>query len=71
LIDLFLTALLFLKFDVTFLFETLYSGNTAAEGLVQHTLQRIWAICLMESWFCIWDDLANPKIGLNLVQNPL
>jgi hypothetical protein len=20
----------------------------------------------MESWFCIWDDLANPKIGLNL-----
>jgi hypothetical protein len=21
----------------------------------------------MESWFCIWDDLANPKIGLNLV----
>jgi hypothetical protein len=25
----------------------------------------------MESWFCIWDDLANPKIGLNLVPNPL
>jgi hypothetical protein len=21
---------------------------------------------LMESWFCIWDDLANPKIRLNL-----
>jgi hypothetical protein len=18
-------------------------------------------------WFCIWNDLANPKIGLNLV----
>jgi hypothetical protein len=25
----------------------------------------------MERWFCIWDDLANPKIGLNLVPNPL
>ena len=25
----------------------------------------------MESWFCIWSDLANPKIGLNLVPNPL
>jgi hypothetical protein len=39
----------------------------------RHTqlLQRIWAIDLMESWFCIWDDLANPKIGLNLVPNTL
>jgi hypothetical protein len=26
---------------------------------------------LMERWFCIWDDLANPKIGLNLVQKPV
>jgi hypothetical protein len=25
----------------------------------------------MERWFCIWDDLANPKIGLNLIPNPL
>src|SRR6187551_2157277 len=25
----------------------------------------------MEIWFCIWDDLANPKNRLNLVQNPL
>ena len=25
----------------------------------------------MESWFCIWDDLANPNNGLNLVPNPL
>jgi hypothetical protein len=25
----------------------------------------------MESWFCIYDDLANPKIGLNLFPNPL
>ena len=25
----------------------------------------------MEKWSCIWDDLANPKIGLNLVPNPL
>jgi hypothetical protein len=41
------------------------------KGSTQHTLQRIWAIGLMESWFCIWDDLANPKIGLNLVPNPL
>jgi hypothetical protein len=23
------------------------------------------------SWFCIWDDLANPKIGFNLIPNPL
>jgi len=39
----------------------------------RHTqlLQRIWAIGLMESWFCIWDDLANPKTGINLVPNPL
>jgi len=29
------------------------------------------AIGLMESWFCIWDDLGNPKNGLNLVSNPL
>jgi len=28
-------------------------------------------LVLMESWFCIWSDLANPKIGLNLVPNPL
>ena len=34
-------------------------------------LQAIWAIGLMKSWFCIWDDLANPKNRLNLVQNPL
>jgi hypothetical protein len=26
---------------------------------------------LKENWFFIWDDLANPKIGLNLVPNPL
>jgi uncharacterized protein (UPF0333 family) len=25
----------------------------------------------MGSWFCIWDDLANPKNGLNLIPNPL
>ena len=43
----------------------------ATEGLVQQLLQRIWAIGLMESWFCVWDDLANLKIGLNLVPNPL
>jgi hypothetical protein len=23
----------------------------------------------MEKWFCIWNDLANPKNGLNLVPN--
>jgi len=22
-------------------------------------------------WFCIWDDLANPNMGLNLVPNCL
>jgi len=25
----------------------------------------------LEKWFCICDDLANPKIGLNLVPNYL
>lgn len=37
----------------------------------QQPIQRIWAIDLIESWCGIWDDLANPKIGLNLVPNPL
>jgi hypothetical protein len=41
------------------------------KAIAQHTLQRIWAFGLMESWFCIWEYLANPKIGLNLVPNPL
>ncbi|MFE3849453.1 hypothetical protein ACFX5D_15955, partial [Flavobacterium sp. LB3P45] len=40
---------------------------SATEGLVQQWLQLIWAIGQMAKWFCIWDDLANPKIGLNLV----
>jgi len=40
-------------------------------NICQQLLQRIWAIGLMESWFCIWDDFANPKIELNLVPNPL
>ncbi len=34
-------------------------------------LQRNRVIGLMESWFYIWDDLANPKNELNLVPNPL
>ena len=38
---------------------------------LQQPLQRIWAIGLIESWFCICDDLANQKIGLNLIPNPL
>jgi hypothetical protein len=46
-------------------------AQNATVGLVQHTLQAIWAFGLMERWFCIWDDLANPKIGLNLVPNCL
>ena len=25
----------------------------------------------MEKWFCIWNDLANPKNWLNLIPNPL
>jgi hypothetical protein len=37
----------------------------------QQPLQRIWAFGLMEKWSCIWDDLANPKIELNLIPNPL
>jgi uncharacterized membrane protein YuzA (DUF378 family) len=23
----------------------------------------------MGKWFCIWDDLPNPKTGLNLISN--
>lgn len=34
-------------------------------------LQRIYAIGLMDSLFCVWNDLKNPKIGLNLIPNPL
>ena len=45
--------------------------NTIKKTNAQQLLQRIWAIGLMGSWFCICDDLANPKIGLNLVPNPL
>lgn len=26
---------------------------------------------IMESWFCIWNDLANPNNELNLVPNQL
>jgi hypothetical protein len=44
---------------------------SATEGLVQQVLQRIWALGLIEIWFCIWDDMANPRIGLNLDPNPL
>jgi len=40
-------------------------------GYSQQVLQRIWAIGLMGSWVCIWDVLANPNNGLNLVPNPL
>jgi len=39
--------------------------------ITQQQLQRIWALGLIEKWFCIWDDLENPKIGLNLIPNPL
>jgi len=45
--------------------------NLGRKNSTQQLLQRIWAIGLMEKWFCIWDDLANPKIGLNLTPNPL
>jgi hypothetical protein len=37
----------------------------------RYELQWIWAIDLMENWFCIWDELANPNNGINLVPNPL
>ena len=36
----------------------------ATEGLVQQPLQRIWAIGLMESWFCIWMIWQIRRIGL-------
>jgi len=38
---------------------------------LQQPLQLICAFGLMKDWFCIWDDLANPNNGLNLVPNPL
>ncbi len=41
------------------------------KNVLQHTLQASWGFGLMERWFCIWDDLANPKNRLNLVLNPL
>jgi hypothetical protein len=39
--------------------------GTTEKGSHQQ-LQRIWAIGLMKTWFCILYDLANPKNGLNL-----
>jgi len=45
--------------------------NLGRKNSTQQLLQWIWAIGLKEKWFCIWDDLANPKIGLNLTPNPL
>jgi hypothetical protein len=45
--------------------------NESIKNILQQPLQRIWAFGLMGSWFCIWDDLANPKNRLNLVPNPL
>lgn len=50
------------------IFIKAYSVCPAHAGHTQ-PLQRIWALGLMERWFCTWDDLANPKNGLNLVQN--
>ena len=35
----------------------------------KNCLQQIWAIALMENWFCIWDDLKSLNNGLNLVLN--
>ena len=52
--------------------------NGKAEQLIATTTDL--GNCLMESWFCIWDDLLrlfaiarveNPKNELNLVPNPL
>jgi hypothetical protein len=34
----------------------------------QQLLEMIWAIGLMEITVCIWDVLANPNIGPNLLQ---
>ena len=51
--------------------DTLRLKKCILKGNRQQPLQRIWAFGLMEKWSCIWDDLANPKIGLNLVPNPL
>jgi hypothetical protein len=38
---------------------------------LQHTLQAIWGLGLMEKLVLYLEDLANPKIGLNLVPNYL
>jgi hypothetical protein len=37
----------------------------------QQTLQAIWGFGLIEKWFCVWDDFANPKNRLSLVPNCL
>jgi hypothetical protein len=58
-------------FYFSYLRKIIKINNGATEGLVQQPLQRIWAIGLMGKWFRIWNNLANPKIGLNLVPNPL
>jgi hypothetical protein len=34
-------------------------------------LQRIWAIGLMEKWFCICENLVNPKDNADLDPNCL
>jgi hypothetical protein len=49
--------------------EKYKKSNQKAEPLIATTTD--FGNCLMESWFCIWDDLANTDNGLNLVPNPL
>ncbi|WP_124019284.1 hypothetical protein [Flavobacterium sp. A45] len=46
-------------------------GKYGKKYCPQQPLQRILAFGLMGKWSCIWDDLANPNIGLNLIPNPL
>nr|WP_315161356.1 hypothetical protein [uncultured Flavobacterium sp.] len=48
-------------FYFSYLRKIIKINNGATEGLVQQLLQRIWAIGLMGSWFCIWDYFQHPK----------
>ena len=58
----YLSLRLIMKLDYTFIKN---------KNWLQHTLQAIWGLGLMEKLVLYLEDLANPKIGLNLVPNYL
>jgi len=50
--------------------EKLPNKNRINKHYSQQPLQRIWALGLMENWFCIWEFSDNRKINLNLEPKP-